>query len=105
MMAQAANNDIVTCHSEAQILEGCIVLMHELTGYFQEYLEWMGVKPETSEETFSWNPSYFHIVQRLFLWHTDHGGGTSTRLKCRELGVESGESVHFSCGMNEEGEE
>ena len=34
---------------------------------------------------------YMHpteIVNRLFLYHTDHSGGTSTRAKCHELGIE-----------------
>ena len=37
--------------------------------------------------------SYFDIVQKLLLSRTRHGGGTSTRKKCEQLGLDSYETV------------
>ena len=96
--------DMTSSHSEKDILEGCIALMQELTDEFSEYLDFMGVKP-SEEEQFWLSMSYFHIVQRLFLYHTSHSGGTSTGMKCRELGVDSGKTVQFICGTPEDEEE
>ena len=59
-------------HSETEIVKGCIALMQELTGQFETYLEFMGINPDTEEERFSVEYSYFHIVQRLLLWTTHH---------------------------------
>ena len=46
--------------------------------------------------------SYFELVQQLFLMGTNHSGGTSTRAKCRELGVDAGEAVDFSRRLEDE---
>lgn len=86
---------MIESHSEAEILKGCISLMQELTGHFEEYLDYIGVHPETEEERFNVDYTYFHIIQRLFLWRTYHSGGTSTIEKCMELGLDSGDSVNF----------
>lgn len=85
----------IESHSEAEILKGCIALMQELMGCFEEYLDYMGIKPESNEERFCVNFTHFHIVQRLFLWRTYHSGGTSTIEKCKELGLDSGDTVAF----------
>ena len=84
-------------HSEAEIYKGCIALMQELMGRFEEYLDFIGLDPKEAndEERFA---TYFyptHIVERLFLWRTHHSGGTSQRLKCRELGIDDDEEVIF----------
>ena len=77
--------------------------MQELADYFQEYLEWIGYEPESNKDAQAINISYFHIVQRLFLFHTRHSGGTSTIEKCRELGIKDwSESVAFHFGANQE---
>ena len=86
---------MIESHSEAEILKGCIALMQELTGCFEEYLDCMGIKPESDEERFCVNFTHFHIVQRLFLWTTYHSGGTSTSEKCNELGLEPCDVVVF----------
>ena len=81
-----AGIDMTSSHSEKHILEGCIALMTELTDSFAEWLEWQGIEvPE--EERFCHRFYYTEIVERLFLWHTHHSGGTSQRMKCEELGV------------------
>lgn len=87
----------LSSHSEKQILEGCIALMQEMVNGFREYLDYIGHdKPEYEEEKQPFCMSYFHIVNQLFLFHTSHSGGTSTRAKCHELGIDdSGQNVKF----------
>ena len=96
-------------HDEKYILHYCICLLHELTGQFEEWYKWMygenAVKELSEEEKFRYKMSYFHIVQELFLFRTYHSGGTSTREKCRQLGVDSGDSAEFGFGENEDFEE
>lgn len=93
----------IPTHGERRILQGCIGLMEELTGQFEDYLEYMGIKPESEEERFSAGMTYFHIVNRLFLWHTHHSGGTSTAAKCHELGIkDSSQTVRFGSNPEEE---
>ena len=87
---------MIESHSEREILKGCIALMQELTGCFEEYLDYMGIKPENDEERFCVNFTNFHIVQRLFLWRTYHSGGTSAIEKCKELGLDSCDVVVFA---------
>lgn len=86
----------IESHSEEQILKGCISLIDEMVGQFREYLDFIDHEPEFEEEKQPFHMSYFHIVNRLFLWHTHHSGGTSTRAKCHELGIDdSSEDVEF----------
>lgn len=85
----------VESHSELEIVKGCISLMQMLMGRFEEYLDWMGVSPDSEEERFLTQFSYFEIVQRLLLWTTSHSGGTSTMQKCAELGLDSGDCAVF----------
>ena len=77
---------VPTSHSEAAILRGCISLMQELMGRFEDYLDFVGLHPD-EEERFSTRFYMAEIVERLFLWETSHSGGTSQRLKLRELGI------------------
>lgn len=77
----------IPTQSERQIYEGAVNLMHGLVEDFKEWLEWQGVEvPE--DEAFCVSVPPTSIVNKLFLWHTGHSGGTSTRAKCRELGIE-----------------
>lgn len=95
--------DTVSSHSEKEILKGCIALIDEMVGYFKDYLDFVDYVPESEEEKMPFVMSYFHIVNRLFLWHTKHSGGTSTRAKCHELGIEdSSENVKFYFWEDEE---
>ena len=75
-------------HSEKDILKGCIDLMRWLVKDFQDYCEYMDWKPDTEEERFRLSVPYSKIVKRLFLWNTKHSGGTSTGMKCMNLGIE-----------------
>lgn len=54
------------------------------------------------EERFYYRMSYFSIVQELFLFRTSHSGGTSTRAKCKQLGVDWSDGIEFSFGGDEE---
>lgn len=97
-------HEITASHSEADIYKGCVALMQELMGRFEEYLDFIGLDPKEAndEERFA---TYFyptHIVERLFLWNTQHSGGTSQRLKCRELGIDEDNIVIFEDKRNED---
>ena len=88
-------HEMIVSHSEADIYKGCIALMQELTERFEEYLDWMDIRPDNDEERF-WTDFYpTHIIERLFLWNTGHSGGTSQRLKCHELGINTYNTVTF----------
>lgn len=92
----------LTSHSERDIVLGCIALIDEvLNGEFAifEQLELDGFDfdeyKKKSECELGFSLTYFEIVQRLLLYHTTHGGGTSTRAKCRELGFDPNQCVCF----------
>ena len=95
----------LSSQSEKEILEGCIALMQEMCDYFREYLDYIDFKPEYEEEKKPFWMSYFHIVNRLFLWHTRHRGGTSTRAKCAELGIDDSSKLMLFPIWEEEDEE
>ena len=79
-------------HSEKNILQGCVRLLCEAGENFRAYLDYIGA--EEDEEFLANSPmQYGHIVKHLFLWNTYHSGGTSTRAKCRELGVNFDDEV------------
>ncbi|ABR48742.1 hypothetical protein Amet_2590 [Alkaliphilus metalliredigens QYMF] len=73
-------------HSEKDIVEQCIQLMEEVHAHMMEYMEFMDVEHTEGIPRFRY--SYVEIVQRLLLSRTRHGGGTSTREKCRQLGID-----------------
>lgn len=93
-------------HDEKHILKYCISLMQELVGKFEEWYEYVhgedAIKELDEQERFCYRMSYFNIVQELFLFGTSHSGGTSTRAKCEQLGVDSSDEVEFSFGDDEE---
>ena len=85
-----------TSHSETAIYESCVELLHDLAFRFVEYLEEVldiDVEYQDEDERFSFCYTNFEIIQRLFLRRTNHSGGTSTRLKCKELGIDFTESI------------
>ena len=96
---------MIESHSETEILKGCISLMQELTGQFEDYLDFMNIVPKNDEERFATSFTYSPIVRRLLLWKTSHSGGTSTMKKCRELGFDSGDMVCFEDERYKEGAE
>lgn len=93
-------------HDEKHILKYCISLMQELVGKFEEWYEYVhgedAIKELCEDEKFCYRMSYFNIVQELFLFGTSHSGGTSTRAKCEQLGVDSSDEIEFSFGDDEE---
>lgn len=82
-------NPETVSHDEKYILEGCIDLMDRLVDQFCEYLDFIGIDVEDTDPdelpSFGFTP--FEIVNTLFLRYTSHSGGTSTREKCKELGI------------------
>ena len=95
---QNANKELES-HDEKHTLECCISLMKEMVNEFAEWYRWQhgedAIKELDEEERFCFRKSYFHIVQKLFLLCTNHSGGTSTRAKCEQLGVDSSEEIEF----------
>lgn len=87
-------------HGEKEILQGCVRLLRETGEHFREYLEYIGTEPD-EDIPLSIQMQYGHIVKHLFLWNTYHSGGTSTRAKCRELGVNFDDTVEI-CEDNED---
>lgn len=95
---QNANKELES-HDEKHILECCISLMKKMVNEFAEWYRWKhgedAIKELDEEERFCFKKSYFRIVQELFLLGTNHSGGTSTRAKCEQLGVDSSEEIEF----------
>ena len=92
-------NKELESHDEKHILECCISLMQEMVNEFAEWYRWKhgedAIKELDEEERFCFRKSHFCIVQELFLSGTHHSGGTSTRAKCEQLGVDSSEEIEF----------
>lgn len=93
-------------HDEKYILKYCISLMQELVGKFEEWYEYVhgedAIRELDEVERFYYRMSYFSIVQELFLFRTSHSGGTSTRAKCKQLGVDWNDGIEFSFEGDEE---
>lgn len=102
---QNANKELES-HDEKHILECCISLMKEMVNEFAEWYRLQhgedAIEELYEEDRFFFKKSYFRIVQELFLLGTNHSGGTSTRAKCEQLGVDSSEEIEFSFGGDEE---
>lgn len=98
MEKQNVNKELES-HDEKHILECCISLMQEVVNEFAEWYRWQhgedAIDELDEEERFCFRKSYFRIVQELFLLCTNHSGGTSTRAKCEQLGVDSAEEIEF----------
>lgn len=90
-------HEMTKSHSEAEIYKGCLSLMNKLVGYFEEYLDDIGVEPTPDGDEGHFKVELYptEIVERLFLWGTHHSGGTSQHLKCEELGIDTDETVVF----------
>ena len=91
----ALNNKLkeieLSSHSEKDIVDMCICLMEDVHGNLMEYMEMMDV--EHTEGMPKLKYLYFQIVQTLLLSRTSHSGGTSTRKKCEQLGLDSCETI------------
>lgn len=105
MEKQIAEKELES-HDEKYILKYCISLMQELVGKFEEWYEYVhgedAIRELDEVERFYYRMSYFSIVQELFLFRTSHSGGTSTRAKCKQLGVDWRDGIEFSFGGDEE---
>lgn len=105
MEKQIAEKELES-HDEKHILKYCISLMQELVGKFEEWYEYVhgedAIRELDEVERFYYRMSYFSIVQELFLFRTSHSGGTSTRAKCKQLGVDWSDGIEFSFGGDEE---
>ena len=92
-------------HDEKHILKSCLGLMQEMVNDFAEWYRWQhgedSIEELDKEEIFCIRKTYFRIVQELFLLHTNHSGGTSTRAKCEQLGVDWGEEISFDWSEEE----
>ena len=86
-------------HNEKHILKSCLGLMQDMVDEFAEWYRWQhgddSIEKLDEEERFCIRKTYFLIVKKLFLLHTNHSGGTSTRAKCEQLGVDWGEEIEF----------
>ena len=93
-------------HDEKYILKHCIWLIQEIVDEFAEWYKWIhgedAISELDEEERFCVRKSYFKIVQKLFLFNTRHSGGTSTREKCKQLGVDSSEEITFDWSDKDE---
>ena len=86
-------------HNEKHILRSCLELIQDMVNEFAEWYRWEhgedAIEELDEEERFCIRKTYFRIVQKLFLFGTNHSGGTSTRAKCEQLGVDWGEEISF----------
>ena len=102
-------DEIVLSQSELQIYKGCIALMQEMVDSIEQWYKFIhgdeAINQLEEDEMFCVNITPFHIVQRLFLWNTNHCGGNSTRTKCRQIGIkDSFHDIEFSFEKDEEEE-
>ena len=90
-------DDMTSSHSEKCIYSGCIRLMNNLVDEFYSYLETIGIDVSELSEDERFRVSYYptEIVETLFLSHTSHSGGTSQRMKCAELGIDTNKMEDF----------
>ena len=90
---------MIESHSEQKIVECCIGLMQE----FEKYIDYIDIDLTElpDDEHFKVCYTNAEIVNRLLLSTTTHSGGTSTRQKCKELGLDSSKSVEFSFSTEE----
>ena len=94
---------MIESHSEQKIVECCIDLMQELVNEFEKYIDYIDIDLTElpDDEHFKVCYTNAEIVNRLLLSTTTHSGGTSTRQKCKELGLDCSKSVEFSFSTEE----
>lgn len=78
-------------------------MMQELVNEFEKYIDYIDIDLTElpDDEHFKVCYTNAEIVNRLLLSTTTHSGGTSTRQKCKELGLDSSKSVEFSFSTEE----
>lgn len=94
---------MIESHSEQKIVVCCIGLMQELVNEFEKYIDYIDIDLTElpDDEHFKVCYTNAEIVNRLLLSTTTHSGGTSTRQKCKELGLDPSKSVEFSFSTEE----
>ena len=94
---------MIESHSEQKIVECCIDMMQELVNEFEKYIDYIDIDLTElpDDEHFKVCYTNAEIVNRLLLSTTTHSGGTSTRQKCKELGLDSSKSIEFSFSTEE----
>lgn len=94
---------MIESHSEQKIVECCIDLMQELVNEFEKYIDYIDIDLTElpDDEHFKVCYTNAEIVNRLLLSTTTHSGGTSTRQKCKELGLDFSKSIEFSFSTEE----
>lgn len=94
---------MIESHSEQKNVECCIDLMQELVNEFEKYIDYIDIDLTElpDDEHFKVCYTNAEIVNRLLLSTTTHSGGTSTRQKCKELGLDSSKSIEFSFSTEE----
>lgn len=94
---------MIESHSEQKIVECCIDLMQELVNEFEKHIDYIDIDLTElpDDEHFKVCYTNAEIVNRLLLSTTTHSGGTSTRQKCKELGLNSSKSIEFSFSTEE----
>ena len=94
---------MIESHSEQKIVECCIDLMQELVNEFEKYIDYIDIDLTElpDDEHFKVCYTNAEIVNRLLLSTTTHSGGTSTRQKCKEIGLDSSKSIEFSFSTEE----
>lgn len=94
---------MIESHSEQKIVECCIDLMQELVNEFEKYIDYIDIDLTElpDDEHFKVCYTNAEIVNRLLLSTTTHSGDTSTRQKCKELGLDSSKSIEFSFSTEE----
>lgn len=94
---------MIESNSEQKIVECCIDLMQELVNEFEKYIDYIDIDLTElpDDEHFKVCYTNAEIVNRLLLSTTTHSGGTSTRQKCKELGLDSSKSIEFSFSTEE----
>lgn len=89
-------------HDERMIYQGCIDLIEDCARQMREWFEMYGYELDCDEiPCIMFYPA--EIVRKLFLRHTRHSGGTSTRAKCIQLGINnSHRMLEFECYSEDE---
>ena len=91
---------VVGCdHCENDAIEIAIKALEEVQQYraigTPEECRAAMEKQNVNKELESHDEKHISLMQELFLLATNHSGGTSTRAKCEQLGVDSSEEIEF----------
>lgn len=94
-----SENGDLRSHDETKIVESCISIIKELFSDFEQYLEYADIDVEINEP-FSKRYTTWALVRDLLLSGTTHAGSTSSKAKCRMLGLDPYEEIEFKVNNN-----